>query len=299
MTIANARMYAATDAVRAEWRTLLEWVLNQADLDWSVIDYDPPAPLSALWARDDLGLVTMCGLPFSKSMPRPQLIAAPVPSPPRYDGRPVYFTDMVVRTSSPHRSLEDTFGGVVGCTLTDSMSGSVALRNHLAPYAKAHGRRLYRKAVGGLLNARGVVEALIAGTIDVGPLDSYYHDLLRHNDPAFAAQVRVVASTDAMPIPPFIATATLNEEQLERLRAALSEVAGATELQSTRKRLLLEGFVVPDPADYDILAGIADQNVPIVENLAWALENSGADVAVDFSTPHAVRENIQIGRAHV
>ena len=46
--------------------------------------------------------------------------------------------------------------------------------------------------------------------------------------------------------------------------------------------------------DAGLIAGIADQNVPIVEDLAWALENSEADVAVDFSTPHAVRENIQI-----
>jgi ABC-type phosphate/phosphonate transport system substrate-binding protein len=267
LPIANARMYSATPALRDEWRRLLQWVLAHARLDWPVIDYDAPAPLSALWAREDLGLVTMCGLPFSQRTVRPALIAAPVPSPPRYGSRPVYFTDIVVRVSSPHERLEETFGGVVGYTLADSMSGGVALAAHLAPFRQRHGARLFRAAVGGLVNARGVIEALAAGTIDVGPLDSYYHDLLRHNEPALAAQVRVVASTGAMPIPPFVATAMLNAEELGRLRAALMAVATADELRATRECLLLEGFALPDPADYEVLAGIANRPLPSFEEL--------------------------------
>ncbi|WP_162590824.1 phosphate/phosphite/phosphonate ABC transporter substrate-binding protein [Variovorax sp. PBL-E5] len=265
--IANARMYSATPAVRAEWRRLLQWVLARAGLDWPVVDYDAPAPLSVLWAREDLGLATMCGLPFSQRAVRPTLIAAPVPSPPRYGGRPIYFTDIVVRAASPHQRLEDSFGGVVGYTLADSMSGGVALAAHLALFRQRHGARLFRAAVGGLVNARGVIEALAEGRIDVGPLDSYYHDLLRHNEPALAAQVRVVASTGAMPIPPFVATAALGAEELKRLRDALRAVATADELQATRRCLLLEGFALPDAADYAVLAGIADRPLPSFEEL--------------------------------
>ena len=42
------------------------------------------------------------------------------------------------------------------------------------------------------------------------------------------------------------------------------------------------------------LAGIGHQNLPIVDNLESALRASGAQVAVDFSTPQSVRENINI-----
>lgn len=265
--VANARMYSATPSVRAEWRRLLQWVLARAKLDWPVIDYDAPAPLAALWAREDLGLATMCGLPFSQRAARPALIAAPVPSLPRYGGRPVYFTDIVVRAASPWQRIEDSFGGVIGYTLADSMSGGVALAAHLAPFRQRHGARLYRAAVGGLVHARGVIEALADGRIDVGPLDSYYHDLLRHDEPALAAQVRVIASTGAMPIPPFVATADLDPEAVRRLRAALMAVATADELHATRQRLLLEGFALPDPADYEVLAGIAERPLPSFEEL--------------------------------
>ena len=158
--VANARMYSATPSVKADWKALLAWVLDRAGLPWDLIDYDAPAPLSVLWARDDLGLAMMCGLPFAQRGAQPTLVAAPIPSPARYGGKPVYFTDIVVRADAPYRDLEDTFGGVIGYTLADSMSGGVALRHHLAPYRRAQGSRLYLKAVGELINARGVITAL-------------------------------------------------------------------------------------------------------------------------------------------
>ena len=265
--VANARMYSATPQVRADWKALLGWTLRHAGLGWDVVDHDPPAPLNALWARPDLGLALMCGLPFSRRESRPTLIAAPVPSPARYGGKPVYFTDIVVRADAPFRSLEDTFGGTLGYTLADSLSGGVAWRALLAPMKAGRTEKLYRKAVGDLIHARGVIDALMAGRIDVGPLDSYYHDLLRHDEPALAAQVRVVARTEPMPIPPLVATARTTDAELQRLRDALGDVATSDALAPARERLLLAGFAIPDPAGYDVLAAMARRPVPPFEDL--------------------------------
>ena len=274
--VANARMYSATPSVKADWTQLLAWVLDHAGLPWPVIDYDAPAPLAALWARDDLGLAMMCGLPFaqqSTALPAPHearpltLIAAPLPSPLRYAGMPVYFTDIVVRADTPYATLQDTFGGVVGYTLTDSLSGGVALRHHLGSFRTAQQLRLYRAAVGNLIHARGVIEALIAGRINVGPLDSYYHDLLRRHEPGFAAQVRTLCSTAALPIPPLVATAALSGVTITRLRAALVATASAAELEPVMERLLLAGFAFPDPADYQQLAALAAMPAPPFEEL--------------------------------
>jgi ABC-type phosphate/phosphonate transport system substrate-binding protein len=245
MPVANARMYSVTPAVKSAWHDVLRHALSEAGLSWPVIDHDAPAPLAALWARADLGCAMMCGVPYSRRSPRPTLIAAPVPSPERYGGRPVYFTDIAVRADSAYSTLEDTFGGVIGYTLEDSMSGYVALRSHLASL-RGGPRPLYRKAVGGFLNARAIIEALERGEIDAGPLDSYYFDLLRRNDPAFAAKVRIVATTPAAPIPPLVATTPLEPRDLDRLRAALLRV---TDVPS----LLLKGFAIPDARDYDVL----------------------------------------------
>ena len=252
--VANARMYSATPSVKADWAELLAWVLAQASLPWEVIDYDAPAPLSALWARNDLGLAMMCGLPFAQRSNRAALIAAPVPSPSRYAGKPVYFTDIVVRADSLFQTLEDTFGGVIGYTLIDSMSGGVALRCYLEGFRTPQRPRLYRKTVGGYVNARNVIDALVAGKIDAGPLDSYYHDLLKRNDTAFAAQVRLVASTAAMPIPPLVATAGLSDTKLTRLRAALLAVGSTLKLGPILERLQLTGFALAEAESYKVLA---------------------------------------------
>lgn len=248
--VANARMYSVTPAVKAAWKALLAWALARADLDWDVLDYDAPAPLAALWARDDLGCVMMCGLPFTQRVPRPALVASPVPAGERYAGRPVYFTDLAVRADSPHRSLEDTFDGVVGFTLPDSYSGCVALRAHLMPYRKARAAPLYREACGGFVNARQIIEALDAGRIDVGPLDSYYFDLLSTNDPDFAAKVRVVDSTAAAPVPAFVGTAALGRRDLEGLQDAMLQAGTVPELGAQRETLQLACFAIPREADY-------------------------------------------------
>jgi ABC-type phosphate/phosphonate transport system substrate-binding protein len=265
LPVANARMYSATPRVKQAWDELLHWVLADADLQWAVLDHAAPAPMADLWAREDLGLAMMCGLPFAQRVPAARLIAAPVPRPARYGGRPVYCTDIVVRSDSSYRTLEDTFGGDAGYTVADSLSGAVAFRHHLQAFRTPQRPRLYQRWVGGLLNARGVIDALARGDIDVGPLDSYYHDLLRHDEPEFAGRVRTIASTPFTPIPPLVATQRLSDDEVARLRWSLQRADDEPELQSVLARLLLQRFAVPDPADYAVLDRIA-RETPSLED---------------------------------
>lgn len=245
--LANARMYSVTPAASAGWRNVIDWVTKTAGVPVEFVEYPPPKLLSDLWAREDLGVVQMCGLPASLRKPAPTILAAPVPSPPRYGGRSVYLSDLAVREDSWIQSLEDTFGGVAGYTLKDSQSGYFAFRTLLLtkyPQAK------YAKIVGGLMNARGIVQALVKGDIDVGPLDGYVWDLIRAGDPAFAAQVRVIESTDPTPMPPLVSTG-LDIDQVNRLREAFLKLHEHAPLNAARHALLIDRFVVPDLAVYD------------------------------------------------
>lgn len=244
--LANARMYSVTPASAEAWRAVIGWATREARVPVEFVEHAPPKLLSELWARDDLGVVQMCGLPASLRRPAPTILAAPVPSLPRYRGQAVYMSDIAVKADSKFRRLEDTFGGVAGYTLKDSQSGYFAFRTLLLtryPQAK------YRRIVGGLLNPRGVVNALLKGDIDVGPLDGYVFDLIRAGDPAFAAQVRVVAVTDPTPMPPLVATAPLDEAEVNRLRAAFLHAHEEPSLPL--KTILVERFVVPDISVYD------------------------------------------------
>jgi ABC-type phosphate/phosphonate transport system substrate-binding protein len=247
----NARMYSVTPAAKAAWRAVFDWVLARAGVDGAWVDHDPPLLISDLWAREDLACAMMCGLPFSRRTPQPTLLAAPVPSAARYGGRSIYCTDIAVCADAAFERLEDTFGGVAGFTVPDSQSGYYAFRYHLAkhfPDRTPH----YAKHVGRLLNARGIIQALADRRIDVGPLDGYVFDLIRASDPAFAAQVKVIATTDPTPMPPVIATAALPAGAVERLRTAFLAVENAPGLDAHRRTLLLDRFILPSPADFDV-----------------------------------------------
>jgi len=69
--IANARMYSSgAPEAGAAWTSLLNWVVARAGCGFEVLDYPPPRPLDAFWARADLGCAFMCGLPYARD-PRP------------------------------------------------------------------------------------------------------------------------------------------------------------------------------------------------------------------------------------
>ena len=261
MLIANARMYAVNATVAATWRALLEWIIAHAGIECEVIDYPAPQPLPALWARPDLGLVFMCGYPIASARPSPLVLAAPIPDPARYGGAPVYFTDIVARADSPLRHLPEIFGRRFAFTTVDSQSGYQAPRRLLAPYALARGGRLFESMVGPLLTPRRVIEAVLRDEADAGPLDSYFHDLLRHHEPALAAQLRVLATTVATPLPALVGTAALPEATARKLTAALLAVADANELAPIRAALLLRGFAAVDAESYGMLRDDAQDTV--------------------------------------
>ena len=256
--IINTRMYSVCPAAKTAWHTLIEWVMQRADVHWTFLDWDAPKPLAELWARNDLACAMMCGLPYSLRTPQAQILAAPVLSLARYAGRSVYFSDLAVRADSKYQTLEDTYGGVLGYTLKDSQSGYFALRHHLLPLEKA-GPLPFKKIIGNLINPKGVIQALIDGRIDVGPLDSYCHDLFRKLQPEFASQVRVVASTNPTPMPPLVSSASLDDATLKRVRDAFLAVEHAPELAAEREALLIARFVVPDPSDFNLTKSRAER----------------------------------------
>jgi len=247
--VANARMYAVSPAVEAAWEKVFAFVAARSGIPLHPLRYPAPAPLEALWARPDLGAVFMCGLPFARSDPAPTLVVAPLPR--RWNNQPVYATDLVVRSDSRFRKLEDTFGGRIGWTVEHSQSGFNALRHHLARHARSG--PLYRESVGPLLTPRNAIAAVLKGRVDLAPLDGYFHELAQQNEPALVRDLRVIATTDPTPIPPLVTSAALDPPALETLRQAFLATSVAPELAPVLQALALQGFARVLPQDYRLL----------------------------------------------
>ena len=85
----------------------------------------------------------MCGLPYVWRADRPdatvELLAALVPAEPRYAGRAVYFSDVVVRRDSPWWSFAELEGRTWAYNEETSHSGYNATRHRLAQMGRDRG----------------------------------------------------------------------------------------------------------------------------------------------------------------
>ena len=251
--VANARMYSVNPAAAAAWKELFGWLARAAGVELDVIAHAFPLPLSDLWSRDDLACAFMCGYPFMLAARRPLPVMAPVPARAPVRGRAVYATRLVVRADSSFDTIEDTFGGRVGYTVSDSHSGYNALRHHLLPYYRQRGARLYRESVGPLTTPRRVLDALEAGDIDVGPLDSYALDLMLRHEADLGSKIRIIATTDPAPVPFLVAATRCPDEVVNRLRTTLAAFAEAPDCDDLRDRLCLGGFAPVETNDYQLM----------------------------------------------
>jgi ABC-type phosphate/phosphonate transport system substrate-binding protein len=256
--VANARMYAVNPAVADAWAALFAWVSHRAGIGLTIIPHAAPAPLEELWTRDDLGLAFICGYPFATGGFPVQPVAAPVPLSPLADGRPFYATHLVVQEGSAITTLEQSFGHRLGWTVEHSQSGFNALRSHLLPHRR-EGLPLYAASIGPLLTPRRVVEAVLASEIDIGPLDSFWHDLLLAHEPETAARLRVIETTRPTPMPLLVASEGVDQDIVARLRAALLHASEDRDAASLLSALALVGFAETGADSYEPLLAAAQQ----------------------------------------
>jgi ABC-type phosphate/phosphonate transport system substrate-binding protein len=248
--IANARMYAVAPDAEAAWQALIARVAAEAEVDLAYEAYPAPRPLEDLWRRPDLGCVQMCGYPIALGIADVLPIAAPIPAAGWAGGRALYRSDLIVRADSPFRTLEDTFGHRLGWTVRHSHSGFNALRHHLLPHRAARGGPLYAEVVGDLVTARAILDAVLDGRIDVGPLDAYWHALIARHWPELTAGIRVLESTDLAPMPAFVAAPALPARSIARLRMAFAGAARRPWFAELAAPLLLAGFAPVERAAF-------------------------------------------------
>jgi ABC-type phosphate/phosphonate transport system substrate-binding protein len=244
--VANARMYSVAPGAAAAWKALFRWLADAAQRRLDIVDHLAPAPLDRLWARPDLAAVFMCGWPFAREGGIRPIVAAPVPlsSPP---GRPWYRSHFIVPADSADRTLADIAGHRFAYTVTDSHSGYNAPRHHLMA-----SRTRFAATVGPLVTPRRVVEAVRAGEADVGPLDSYAYDLLCRHDPDLMTGVRVLDSTEWVPMPLLVGSVGGDAGVARELGLVLASAAADPAAAPIMADLALAGFARPEADDYSI-----------------------------------------------
>ena len=256
--ITCSRMYNLSPRIRGLWDALFALVSVQSGIELEIIAHAAPAPLSELWARPDMGLVFMCGYPFSR-MPedaRPTVLAAPVSSEAWSLDQPLYASHILVASTGAVNEVADLAVARWGWTVRDSQSGYHAARSFLAD--RFAGKVKQSMTVGPLLNPSGIVAALKDGRIDAGAIDAYAFQLLSMHETDAIDGLRILATTDPLPAPLLVAAQTLPADIATALQQSLVTLHETREGAAVLERLGLRRFSTVVPPAYDSLPLRAD-----------------------------------------
>ena len=216
-----------------------------------------PAELRAGGPWDELGrgqidVAFICGLPYSQRHDRPgrpvELLCAPVPAAPRYGGRPVYFTDVVVRRDHPARAFADLRGAVWAYNDDGSHSGYNVVRHHLLALGETRG--YFGRVVASGAHQTSI-QMVLDGEVDASGIDSTVLELETARRPALEGALRTVAAIGPSPVPPVVVARGLEASLRAQLQHAFFTMPADTAGRAILAEGRMTGFVPVGDADYD------------------------------------------------
>jgi phosphonate transport system substrate-binding protein len=160
----------------------------------------------------------LCGQVYAYETAWLALLAAPVMRDRRYNGRPVYFSDIVVRRESPFHSFAELRGARWAYNEPGSWSGCRVLEAYLAEQGET------AAFCGSVVESGAHLRSLamiVDGTIDAAAIDSTVLDLELARRPELAEQIRSVASLGPTTHPPAVVRRDTPAAVVSQLRAAL------------------------------------------------------------------------------
>ena len=205
--------------------------------------------------RVDVGF--LCGLPYVRLADSPgssvELLVAPVLLGERYQQKPVYFSDVIVRSDSSYSSFDD----LGGCTWAYNQRTSHSGYNLVCASMLERGKTLHY--FGRMIESgshQRSLQLVLEGQADAAAIDSHVLDVALSQDKDLVLRLRVVAMLGPSSIPPVVVAKSLDNELKYRIREALLvmhyDPDGARELHEGR----IDHFVAVRDADYDDIRSI-------------------------------------------
>lgn len=203
-------------------------------------------------ARDENEVCFVCSLPYvqmeragtSPAVP----VAAPVLMGERYDGRPVYFSDVIVRADGPFRSFLDLRGHSWAYNEPLSHSGYGITRYHLLELGETHG--FFSEVIAAGFHETAI--RLVAnGEVAGSAVDSQVLEIALRDDPSLVRALRVVDRFGPSTIQPVAVSLRVPELQRNEIREVLTTMHEDSAMRERLARGLVERFVPVGPSSYD------------------------------------------------
>jgi phosphonate transport system substrate-binding protein len=194
----------------------------------------------------------LCGLPYVRlCAERPGMfypLAAPILDGARYQDRPVYFSDVIVRRDSRFRSFDDLRGHSWAYNEAGSFSGCLLVRYHLLQMGETEsffGRVTFTG------RHQASIRKIADGEVEAAAIDSHVLGVECLRAPELSGQLRVIASFGPSTIPLVVATAGVPATLRDHITAALCELGGDPDSRRLLASGLIQRFTPIDDHAYD------------------------------------------------
>ena len=204
------------------------------------------------WAaadRDDVHFV--CSLPYvelaSRGDPSVEVIAAPVLEGERYEGKPVYFSDVIVAADAPFGSFADLRGTRWAYNEPQSHSGYGITRYTLVRMGETNG------FFGEVIEAgfhQDSIRWVAEGKVDASAIDSQVLEVELRDHPELAGSIKVIESLGPSTIQPVTVSKRLPEGLRREIQTALLEIGDHLEGREKLHLGLVSRFVPADDSTY-------------------------------------------------
>ena len=212
----------------------------------------------------DLGVI--CGLPYvwlaARRPPAVEPLAAPVLTGDRYAGRPVYFSDVIVRRDSPITCLEELRGCSWAYNEPASHSGHTVTLYSLVRMGAEPG--FFSRVVEAGFHQRAI-RMVHAGAVDAAAIDSQVLAIELRDHPQLADRLRVVGTFGPSTIQPVVATSRLRDQLKDEIRELLVELGDDPSARPTLAYGFIDRFSPVDDAAYDDIRAM----LTAVEAAGW------------------------------
>ena len=209
--------------------------------------------------KGEVDFAFICGLPYIRLRREAQssisLVAAPVLEGDRYEGRPIYFSDVIVPAPGPVTAFEELRGRSWACNGFDSHSGTLVVLHHLLRMGE-DGRFFGRVEMSG--SHQQSIRWVADGRVEGSAIDSQVLEVELKNHPGLRDRIRLVASLGPSTNMPLVASAAASESLRQVVGEIVTELGGSEADRAGLAAGLFSGFVEVDDLAYDDIRQMLD-----------------------------------------
>ena len=201
--------------------------------------------------RADVAFVCGPSYPLLRAAGRPVTIvgAAPVFDDPRNGGRPVYYSDLIVRRDLSARSFEELRGAAWVYNDRQSLSGWHRMLSRLEALGLPPPDAFFSRVTQSGSHVLSI-DLVAHGNADVSAVDSNTLLLARRRDPNLDSRIRVLESWGPSAVQPLIAREGLPEPLRAKIARTLLTMADSPATALRLQQFGVLRFAPVSPADY-------------------------------------------------